>query len=136
MSTLVIIVSKYRKDSPRSSTTTQFTRTMDKLTRRLRGSFEVISSRTPASSLSKIADGDDRDDVDGNYADDDDDDFDDDTYTDDDAGIINVDKEEAFESCAYHYMTAYLNRAEVKAALHVPESITVIFNIMISSYHP
>ena len=128
MSTLVIIVSKYRKDSPRSSTTTQFTRTMDKLTRRLRGSFEVISSRTPASSLSKIA-------VDGYYADDDDDDFDDDTYTDDDAGIINVDKEEAFESCAYHYMTAYLNRAEVKAALHVPESITVIFNIMISSYH-
>jgi hypothetical protein len=104
---------------------------MDKLTRRLRGSFEVISSRTPASSLSKVVGG-------GYYADDDDDDdddFDDDTYTDDDAGIINVDKEEAFESCAYHYMTAYLNRAEVKAALHVPESITVIFNIMISSYH-
>lgn len=54
------------------------------------------------------------------------DDFDDDAYVmTDDAGIINVDKEEQFESCVYHYMTSYLNRADVKAALHVPLDITV-----------
>mmetsp|Transcript_9759 Transcript_9759/g.16200 ORF Transcript_9759/g.16200 Transcript_9759/m.16200 type:complete len:912 (-) Transcript_9759:149-2884(-) len=73
------------------------------------------------SSALYTVDLDDDDDDDGIN-----DDFDDDEYQDDDAGIINVDKEGGYESCSYHYMTAYLNRPEVKAALHVPQDITWI----------
>jgi len=105
-----------------STGTTQFARTLDSLSRRLRGSYAADSATSaPPGAVRDFAAKDDDDDDDGIN-----DDFDDDEYQDDDAGIINVDKEGGYESCSYHYMTAYLNRPEVKAALHVPQDITWI----------
>lgn len=105
------------ESSEASSGTTQFTSTFNRLSRRLRASFTALHNEAVEKHQSLDSQ------INTNNTDDE---FDDDAYReDDDAGILNVDQEEGYESCSYHYMTAYLNRADVKAALHIPDTIIV-----------
>lgn len=76
--------------------------------------FHQLSNGESLPKSSKNGDYDDNDDgTDDNWYD-----------IDDYAGILNFDKEDQYEECVYHYMTAFLNRNDVREALHVPNHIT------------